>query len=127
MSLVKTLDDGKKIEKKEQNIVEFEGQVDEVTEHTHQRGLESLLSQHRDASVEVFSETVELDFFRNSFVEDSYKVAVAMPTLDELLQDTPTHVYASVWFDWRKTKFSSSHYSELVRLAALYKFSLITL
>ncbi|KAL9287459.1 hypothetical protein AtEden1_Chr4g0296471 [Arabidopsis thaliana] len=88
----------------------------------HQRGLESLLSQHRDACVVVFSETVELDFFRNSFVKDSYKVAVAMPNLDELLQDTPTHVFASVWFDWRKTKFYPSHYSELVRLAALYKY-----
>lgn len=36
----------------------------------HQRGLESLLSQHRDACVVVFSETIELDFFRNSFVKD---------------------------------------------------------
>jgi hypothetical protein len=44
-----------------------------------------------------------------------------MPNLDELLQDTPTHVFASVWFDWRKTKFYPTHYSELVRLAALYK------
>ncbi|KAL1205260.1 hypothetical protein V5N11_011543 [Cardamine amara subsp. amara] len=88
----------------------------------HQRGLESLLSQHRDACVVLFSETVELDFFRNSFVKDGYKVAVAMPNLDELLQDTPTHVFASVWFDWRKTKFYPTHYSELVRLAALYKY-----
>ncbi|KFK28638.1 hypothetical protein AALP_AA7G025500 [Arabis alpina] len=88
----------------------------------HQRGLESLLSQHRDACVVVFSETVELDFFRNSFVKDGYKVAVAMPNLDELLQDTPTHVFASVWFDWRKTKFYPTHYSELIRLAALYKY-----
>ncbi|ESQ55378.1 hypothetical protein EUTSA_v10024627mg [Eutrema salsugineum] len=88
----------------------------------HQRGLESLLSQHRDACVVVFSETVELNFFRNSFVKDGYKVAVAMPNLDELLQDTPTHVFASVWFDWRKTKFYPTHYSELVRLATLYKY-----
>ncbi|CAH8353558.1 unnamed protein product [Eruca vesicaria subsp. sativa] len=88
----------------------------------HQRGLESLLSQHRDACVVVFSETVELDFFRNSFVKDGYKVAVAMPNLDELLQDTPTHVFASIWFDWRKTKFYATHYSELVRLAILYKY-----
>lgn len=87
----------------------------------HQRGLESLLSQHRDACVVVFSETVELDFFRSSFVKDGYKVAVAMPNLDELLQDTPTHVFASIWFDWRKTKFYPTHYSELVRLATLYK------
>ncbi|KAF8115059.1 hypothetical protein N665_0030s0101 [Sinapis alba] len=88
----------------------------------HQRGLESLLSQHRDACVVVFSETVELDFFRDSFVKDGYKVAVAMPNLDELLQDTPTHVFASIWFDWRKTKFYPTHYSELVRLATLYKY-----
>ena len=110
----------------------------------HQRGLESLLSQHKDACVVVLSETVELDFFRSSFVKDgyanasdfllsnnhlvdscflcSYKVAVAMPNLDELLQDTPAHVFASIWFDWRKTKFYPTHYSELVRLATLYKY-----
>ncbi|XP_010529291.1 PREDICTED: uncharacterized protein At4g19900 [Tarenaya hassleriana] len=88
----------------------------------HQRGLESLLSQHPDACVVVFSETIELDFFRNTFVKDGYRVAVAMPNLDELLKDTPTHIFASVWFDWRKTKFYPTHYSELVRLAALYKY-----
>ncbi|KAL4614552.1 hypothetical protein ACB092_07G061700 [Castanea dentata] len=38
----------------------------------HQRGLESLLSQHRDACVVVFSETIELDFFKDSFVKDGY-------------------------------------------------------
>ncbi|XVF27259.1 hypothetical protein REPUB_Repub14bG0091500 [Reevesia pubescens] len=88
----------------------------------HQRGLESLFAQHRDACVLVFSETIELDFFKDSFVKDGYKVAVAMPNLDELLKDTPTHVFASVWFEWRKTKFYPTHYSELVRLAALYKY-----
>ncbi|KAK4564326.1 hypothetical protein RGQ29_006408 [Quercus rubra] len=88
----------------------------------HQRGLESLLSQHRDACVVVFSETIELDFFKDSFVKDGYKIAVAMPNLDELLEDTPTHVFASVWFEWKKTKFYPTHYSELVRLAALYKY-----
>ncbi|KAG8494602.1 hypothetical protein CXB51_011960 [Gossypium anomalum] len=88
----------------------------------HQRGLESLLAQHRDACVLVFSETIELDFFKDSFLKDGYKVAVAMPNLDELLKDTPTHVFASVWFKWRKTKFYTIHYSELVRLAALYKY-----
>lgn len=36
----------------------------------HQRGLESLLTQHPDACVVVFSETIELDFFRDSFVKD---------------------------------------------------------
>lgn len=88
----------------------------------HQRGLESLLAQHRDACVMVLSETIELDFFKDSFVKDGYKVSVAMPNLDELLKDTPTHVFASVWFEWRKTKFYATHYSELVRLAALYKY-----
>ncbi|TXG48306.1 hypothetical protein EZV62_027600 [Acer yangbiense] len=88
----------------------------------HQRGLESVLVHHPDACVVVFSETIELDFFKDSFVKDGYKVAVAMPSLDELLKDTPAHIFASVWFEWRKTKFYSTHYSELVRLAALYKY-----
>ncbi|KAM7260221.1 hypothetical protein ACFE04_015962 [Oxalis oulophora] len=88
----------------------------------HQRGLESLLSHHKDACVVFLSETIELDFFRDSFVKDGYKIAVAMPNLDELLKDTPSVVFASVWFEWRKTKFYSTHYSELVRLAALYKY-----
>ncbi|KAL5731403.1 lactosylceramide 4-alpha-galactosyltransferase [Ranunculus cassubicifolius] len=87
----------------------------------HQRGLESLLYHHRDACVVVFSETIELDFLKN-FVNDGFKVAVAMPNLDELLKDTPTEIFASVWFEWRKTKFYPVHYSELVRLAALYKY-----
>ncbi|CAL1402407.1 unnamed protein product [Linum trigynum] len=88
----------------------------------HQRGLESLLSHHRDACVLVLSETIELDFFKNSFVKDGYKIAVAMPNLDELLKDTPTYIFASVWSDWRKTKFYPTHYSELVRLAVLYRY-----
>ncbi|KAL6201664.1 hypothetical protein ACLB2K_025376 [Fragaria x ananassa] len=88
----------------------------------HQRGLESLLSHHRRACVVVFSETIELDFFKNSFVKDGYKVSVAMPNLDELLKGTPTHIFASAWFEWRKTKHYATHYSELVRLAALYKY-----
>ncbi|CAL5412863.1 unnamed protein product [Camellia sinensis] len=86
-----------------------------------QRGLESLLSYHQGACVVVFSETIELNFFEG-FVKDGFKVAVAMPNLDELLKDTPTHVFASVWFEWRKTNFYSTHYSELVRLAALNKY-----
>nr|KYP58914.1 Uncharacterized protein At4g19900 family [Cajanus cajan] len=88
----------------------------------HQRGLESLLFRHPDACVVVFSETVELDFFSGGFVKDGYKVAVAMPNLDELLKDTPAHVFSNVWFEWRKTEFYSTHYSELIRLAALYKY-----
>ncbi|KAI8524667.1 hypothetical protein RHMOL_Rhmol13G0165700 [Rhododendron molle] len=86
-----------------------------------QRGLESLLFQHRNACVVVFSETVELNFFEG-FVKDGFKVAVVMPNLDELLKDTPTHIFASVWFEWRKINFYATHYSELVRLAALYKY-----
>lgn len=88
----------------------------------HQRGLESLLHHHPDACVVLFSETIELNFFNDSFVKDGYKVAVAMPNLDELLKHTPTHVFTSVWFEWRKTKYYATHYSELVRLAALYKY-----
>lgn len=37
----------------------------------HQRGLESLLSHHRDACVVVFTENIELDFFKD-FVEKGY-------------------------------------------------------
>ncbi|KAH7545642.1 hypothetical protein FEM48_Zijuj01G0115000 [Ziziphus jujuba var. spinosa] len=88
----------------------------------HQRGLESLLTHHPDACVVVFSETIELDFFKDNFLKDGYKVAVAMPNLDELLKDTPTHIFASAWFEWRKTKHYATHYSELVRLAAIYKY-----
>ncbi|KAJ3687273.1 hypothetical protein LUZ61_016437 [Rhynchospora tenuis] len=87
----------------------------------HQRGLESLLKHHKHACVVVFSETMELEFFKD-FVKDGYKVAVAVPNLDELLEGTPTHVFASAWFDWRKTKHYPLHYSELIRLAALYKY-----
>ncbi|XP_024980506.1 uncharacterized protein At4g19900 [Cynara cardunculus var. scolymus] len=87
----------------------------------HQRSLESLLFHHPDACVVMFSETLELNFF-DGLVKDGFKVAVAMPNLDELLKDTPTHEFASVWFEWRKTKFYPTHYSELIRLAALYKY-----
>ncbi|KAL2494083.1 Uncharacterized protein Fot_37840 [Forsythia ovata] len=86
-----------------------------------QRGLESLLYHHRDACVVVFSETIELNFF-SGFLKDGFKVAVVMPNLDELLKDTPTHIFASVWYEWKKTKYYPTHYSELVRLAALYKY-----
>lgn len=87
----------------------------------HQRGLESILFHHRDACIVVFSETLELNFF-SSFVMDGFKVAVAMPNLDALLKDTPTHIFASVWHQWKETEFYPIHYSELVRLAALYKY-----
>ncbi|GAB4840801.1 hypothetical protein Ancab_021563 [Ancistrocladus abbreviatus] len=88
----------------------------------HRRGLESLLFHHPGACVLLFSETIELDFFKE-FVQDGFKIAVAMPNLDELLLDTPTSIFASVWHEWRATKFYPTHYSELVRLAALYNNS----
>ncbi|TKW35377.1 hypothetical protein SEVIR_2G367400v4 [Setaria viridis] len=87
----------------------------------HQRGLESLLKQHPEACVVMLSETLELESFRE-FVKEGYKVAVAVPDLDELLESTPTHEFASVWYEWRQTKYYPLHYSELVRLAALYKY-----
>ncbi|XP_039139472.1 uncharacterized protein At4g19900 isoform X1 [Dioscorea cayenensis subsp. rotundata] len=87
----------------------------------HQRGLESLLHHHSDACVVIFSETMELDFF-SSFVKEGFKIAVAMPNLDELFNNTPVQVFATVWHEWRKTKYYPIHYSELVRLAALYKY-----
>ncbi|XP_056696245.1 uncharacterized protein At4g19900 isoform X2 [Spinacia oleracea] len=87
----------------------------------HQRGLESVFFHHPDACVVVFSETIELDFFKE-FQKDGFKIAVAMPNLEELLKDTPTSIFASVWHEWRTTKFYSIHYSELIRLAALYKY-----
>lgn len=87
----------------------------------HQRGLESLLLHHPDACVVVLSETLELEAFQE-FVKEGYKVAVAVPNLDELLKGTPTHIFASVWYEWRKTVNYPLHYSELVRLAALYRY-----
>ena len=38
----------------------------------YQIGLESLLYHHRDACVVVLSETIELDFFKESFLKDGY-------------------------------------------------------
>ncbi|XP_073147891.1 uncharacterized protein At4g19900 isoform X2 [Henckelia pumila] len=85
-----------------------------------QRALESILYHYRRACVVVFSETIELNFF-TEFVKYGYNVAVVMPNLDELLKDTPTHIFASVWQEWKKTENYPTHYSELIRLAALYK------
>ncbi|KAL2930458.1 hypothetical protein RDABS01_035868 [Bienertia sinuspersici] len=87
----------------------------------YQRGLESLLFHHPDACVVVFSETIELDFFKE-FLKAGFKIAVTMPNLEELLKDTPTSIFASVWNEWRMTRYYSTHYSELMRLAALYKY-----
>lgn len=44
----------------------------------YQRGLESLLAHHRDACVVVFSETIELDFFKDSFVKDGYALRLGL-------------------------------------------------
>ncbi|EPS72245.1 hypothetical protein M569_02514, partial [Genlisea aurea] len=87
----------------------------------HQRGMESLFYHHSDACVVVFSETMELDFF-SRFVNDSYKVAVVMPDLDELLSGTPSEIFAPRWHESRRTKHYQIHYSELIRLAAIYKY-----
>ncbi|BBN15503.1 hypothetical protein MPTK1_6g20100 [Marchantia polymorpha subsp. ruderalis] len=87
----------------------------------HQRVLESLLSFHPDACVVVFSESIELDFFR-SFVQDGYRIAVAMPQLQELLEDTPSEDFASIYLKWREVDLFYLHYTELLRLAALYKY-----
>eukprot|EP00250_Pteridium_aquilinum_P012362 c20680_g2_i3 orf=55-2469(-) len=87
----------------------------------YQRGLESLLHFHPRACVVVFSETIELDFFK-SFVEDGFRVAVVVPNLEELLDGTPAAMFASFWLSWRKTHFFYIHYSELLRLASLYKY-----
>lgn len=42
----------------------------------YQRGLESLLYHHRDACVVVLSETIELDFFKDSFLKDGYYIQI---------------------------------------------------
>ncbi|KAG6551088.1 hypothetical protein Mapa_007323 [Marchantia paleacea] len=87
----------------------------------HQRVLESLLSFHPDACVVVFSESIELDFFK-SFVQDGYRIAVALPQLQELLEDTPCEDFASIYLKWREVDLFYLHYTELLRLAALYKY-----
>lgn len=38
----------------------------------YQRGLESLFKHHPNACVVIFSETIDLDFFKESFVKDGY-------------------------------------------------------
>ncbi|KAG8099641.1 hypothetical protein GUJ93_ZPchr0013g34302 [Zizania palustris] len=87
----------------------------------HRRGLESLLRQHADACIVMLSETLELEFFQE-FVEEGYKVVVVLPNLDDLLEGTETNVFVSVRHEWQNTKYYPLHYSELVRLAALYKY-----
>lgn len=62
----------------------------------HQRGLESLLSQHKDACVVVLSETVELDFFRSSFVKDGYTNASDSPLVHLVIIIRLIHVSSAV-------------------------------
>ncbi|KAG0576633.1 hypothetical protein KC19_5G095200 [Ceratodon purpureus] len=87
----------------------------------HQRVLESLFRFHRNACVVVFSETFEFDFFK-SFTKEGYNVSVVRPNLQELLADTPCDVFAAVLPLWKEKPLFHLHYTELLRLAALYKF-----
>ncbi|GJR85339.1 hypothetical protein Tco_0209350 [Tanacetum coccineum] len=57
--------------------------------------------------------------YANSDLLCSYKVAIAMPSLDELLKDTPTHEFLLSGLSGER-QFYPTHYSELIRLAALY-------
>ncbi|CAM6041137.1 unnamed protein product [Sphagnum compactum] len=87
----------------------------------HQRTLESLLHFHPNACVVVFSETIKSDFF-NTFVQEGFKVAVVQPNLQELLANTPTDVFTTILVRWRQIPLFHQHYTELLRLVALYKY-----
>lgn len=87
----------------------------------HQCALETLLHFHPNACIVVFSESIEFNFFE-TFIEERYKVAVVRPNLEELLAGTPTLEFASMLSEWRKTKLFYIHYTELLRLAAIYKY-----
>ncbi|CAM6069714.1 unnamed protein product [Sphagnum tenellum] len=87
----------------------------------HQRTLESLFHFHPNACVVVFSETLEMDFFK-TFVQEGFKVAVVQPDLQELLANTPTDIFTTVWVRWRETPLYYIHYTDLLRLVALYKY-----
>ena len=50
-----------------------------------------------------------------------YKVTVVRPNLQELLADTPCDVFAAVLPTWKEKPLFHLHYTELLRLAALYK------
>lgn len=87
----------------------------------HERVLESLFRFHRNACVVIFSESFELDHFK-SFIKEGYKVIVVRPNLHELLADTPSDAFAAILPKWREKPLFYLHYTELLRLAALYKF-----
>ncbi|CAM6035763.1 unnamed protein product [Sphagnum compactum] len=87
----------------------------------YQRTLESLFHFHPNACVVVFSETLERDFFK-TFVQEGFKVAVVQPDLQELLANTPTDIFTTVWVRWREIPLYYIHYTDLLRLVALYKY-----
>jgi hypothetical protein len=50
-----------------------------------------------------------------------FKVAVVQPDLQELLANTPTDIFTTVWVRWHEIPLYYIHYTELLRLVALYK------
>jgi hypothetical protein len=50
-----------------------------------------------------------------------YKVTVVAPNLKDLLANTPADMFAPLLPNWRDTPLFYLHYTELLRLAALYK------
>jgi lactosylceramide 4-alpha-galactosyltransferase len=50
-----------------------------------------------------------------------FKVAVVQPDLPELLANTPTDIFTTVWVRWREIPLYYIHYTDLLRLVALYK------
>lgn len=50
-----------------------------------------------------------------------YKVTVVAPSLEDLLANTPADMFAPLLPKWRDTPLFYLHYTELLRLAALYK------
>lgn len=44
------------------------------------------------------------------------------PNLEELLGHTPAIEFAYIWTEWRNTNLFYIHYTELLRIAALYKW-----
>uniref|UniRef100_A0A7I4DVH9 Alpha 1,4-glycosyltransferase domain-containing protein n=1 Tax=Physcomitrium patens TaxID=3218 RepID=A0A7I4DVH9_PHYPA len=87
----------------------------------HQRVLESLFRFHIDACVVVFSDTFEFNFF-STFLKEGYKVAVVRPNVQELFVDTPSHILTASLPKWKENPLFHLHFTELLRLAALYKF-----
>jgi len=87
----------------------------------HLRVLESLFRFHPNACVVVLSETIDIDYFK-TFLKEGYKVTVVAPNLKDLLANTPADMFAPLLPNWRDTPLFYLHYTELLRLAALYKY-----